>query len=230
MTRVPAHRQAQLAIKRYIVEQKLRPGDGLPPESQLAKNIGVSRLSMREGVKSLEAVGILEARQGEGLFVKDFTFDAIFDHLPYAFDTEGQSLRELLQVRTALEEGLVGMLAGRITPEQIQELQRLTDQMLLKAQRGETFDDEDREFHRVLYIPLQNQFLDRLVGLFWEVFRRLNGNADITLWNLEQTAHDHQAIVNALRGNDPRDITAAMRAHFQQINRRLGEAQVTAAD
>lgn len=222
MTKIPAHRQAQLAIKQYILDRNLQPGDGLPPESQLAKDIGVSRLSLREGVKSLEAVGILEARQGEGLYVKAFSFDAIFEQLPYSFAIDGQSLRHLLQVRMALEEGLVGMLANRSTPAQLQELDHLCAVMLEKARRGEPFEEEDREFHHVLYAPLENPFLDRLVAMFWEVFHRLNGNTGVILWHLEQTAHDHQAIVNALRTHDARDITAAMRAHFQQINLRLG--------
>ena len=233
MSKIPAHRQAQLAIKRYIDERQLQPGDGLPPEAQLAKDIGISRLSLREGVKSLEAVGILEARQGEGLYVKAFTFDSIFENLPYSFASDGKSLRHLLQVRTALEEGLVGMLANKTTPSQLQELERLTDSMFSKARTLQTFEDEDREFHRVLYSPLDNPFLNRLVDLFWEVFHRLGGSADITLWHLEQTATDHQAIVEALKRGQPAQITAAMHAHFQQIRERLGvpdAAQPVVAD
>ena len=114
--RVPAYRQAQTAIKHYIEEHHLQPGDPLPSEGQLAKDMGMSRLSLREGVKTLEAVGILEARQGEGIYVKAFTFDSIFENLPYSFASDGQSLRDLLQVRTALEEGLVGMVPARSAP------------------------------------------------------------------------------------------------------------------
>lgn len=117
--RIPAYRQAQTAIKQYIEDHHLQPGDPLPSEGQLAKDMGMSRLSLREGVKTLEAVGILEARQGEGIYVKAFTFDSIFENLPYSFASDGQSLRDLLQVRTALEEGLVGMVASQVCPEQI---------------------------------------------------------------------------------------------------------------
>lgn len=220
--RVPVYRQAQSAIKRYIEEHHLKPGDPLPPEAQLARDMGMSRLSLREGVKSLEAVGILEARQGEGIYVKAFTFDSIFENLPYSFATDGKSLSDLLQVRTALEEGLIGMVADKVTPTQLDHLERLARQMLQKAQDGETFEDEDREFHLALYEPLQNPFLNRLVELFWEVFRRLHGSANVTHWNLEQTAHDHLAILNALRARDAGRITHAMHVHFQQIRERLG--------
>ena len=187
--------------------------------------MGISRLSLREGVKSLEAVGILEARQGEGLYVKAFSFDSIVENLPYAFATDGRSLRDLLQVRTALEDGLVDMVVARTTPGQLAQLEALVAKMLAKASTGRTFEDENREFHRVLYAPLENVFLDRLVGLFWEVFHRLNANADMSQWNLEQTAHDHKAIVDALRAGTATQVTAAMHAHFQQIHARLNPEQ-----
>lgn len=199
----------------------MQPGDVLPPEAQLARDIGISRLSLREGVKSLEAVGILKARQGEGLYVKAFSFDSIFENLPYSFAMDGKSLCDLLQVRTALEQGLVGIVVTRTTPTQLSQLEELVGRMLIKSAAGEPFESEDREFHRVLYAPLENLFLDRLVELFWEVFHRLNGNADVSLWDLEQTARDHQAILDALRAGKAKQVTAAMHAHFQQIHARL---------
>lgn len=220
--RIPAHRQAQTSIKQYIEDHRLQPGDPLPPEGQLAQDMGMSRLSLREGVKSLEAVGILEARQGEGIYVKAFTFDSIFENLPYSFASDGQSLLDLLQVRTALEEGLVGAVADRASPEQIAELEELARRMVDKARTGQTFEDEDRAFHLTLYRPLNNPFLNRLVELFWEVFRRLHGSVGVTHWNLEQTAQDHVAIVEALRAGAAGQLTQAMHGHFRQIKERLG--------
>lgn len=201
----------------------------MPPEAQLARDIGISRLSLREGVKSLEAVGILEARQGEGLYVKAFSFDSIFENLPYSFAMSGKSLRDLLQVRTALEEGLVGMVVSRSTPGQLAQLEQLVQQMFEKSAAGQTFEAEDREFHHVLYAPLENPFLDQLVALFWEVFHRLNAGADVSLWNIEQTARDHQAILEALRAGKARQLTGAMHAHFQQIRDRLEAPENTAS-
>ncbi|GAA5502924.1 HTH-type transcriptional regulator LutR [Deinococcus xinjiangensis] len=220
-SKVPAYRQAQIAIKRYIEEHQLQPGDLLPSEGQLAKDMGMSRLSLREGVKTLEAVGILEARQGEGLYVKAFTFDSIFENLPYSFATDGKSLRDLLQVRTALEEGLIGMVASKATPDQLGRLEELAQNMMTKAKAGEPFEEEDREFHLTLYGPLENPFVNRLVELFWEVFHRLHGTAGVTHWNIEQTAQDHLNIITALRTGQPAQAANAMQTHFQQIRERL---------
>lgn len=74
-TRVPAYRQAQLEIKRFIEVNRLGMGDPLPPEAVLAKELGISRPSLREGMKALESLGIVESRHGEGVFVAPFSFD-----------------------------------------------------------------------------------------------------------------------------------------------------------
>jgi len=70
-------------IKKYITDKRLNPGDLLPPEGLLAENLGVSRGSVREAVKSLESLGIVESRRGDGVRVREFNFDSVFDFLSY---------------------------------------------------------------------------------------------------------------------------------------------------
>ncbi|HZQ05535.1 MAG TPA: GntR family transcriptional regulator, partial [Anaerolineae bacterium] len=77
------YQTVQEEIKNYIIENELRAGDPLPTEGELARQLDISRNSVREAVKSLEALGILEARSGSGLFVRNFNFDSILDNLPY---------------------------------------------------------------------------------------------------------------------------------------------------
>jgi len=128
----------------------------------------MNRLSLLECVKALEAVGILEARPGEGIYLKALTSNSIFENLPYSFAADSKSLINLLQARTALEEALIGMMG---TPEQLDRLDHLASTMVGETQAGETFEDDDRAFRLALYEPLQNAFLNRLGELFWEVFR-----------------------------------------------------------
>ncbi|MWR20551.1 GntR family transcriptional regulator, partial [Helicobacter pylori] len=118
--RQPVYLRAQDAIKSYIERHRLGPGAPLPSEVALAQELGTSRASLREGIKSLEALGIVEVRRGEGLFVKAFSFDSIFNSLPYSFAVDGRSLRELTQVRGALEEGLMWMVAECIDEGTVQ--------------------------------------------------------------------------------------------------------------
>src|SRR5258706_15386912 len=77
------YQAAQEAIKNYIIENDLQPGDPLPPEIELTRIFKVSRTSVREAVKSLESLGMIEARSGSGLFVKSFSFEALLDHFAY---------------------------------------------------------------------------------------------------------------------------------------------------
>ena len=80
----------QTAIRNFIADNNLRTGDALPPETQLTKQLGVSRNAIREAVKSLEMVGIVEVRRGSGLFVGDFSLDPLLDNLPYGLMSDLQ--------------------------------------------------------------------------------------------------------------------------------------------
>lgn len=221
LKRQPVYLQAQDAIKSYIQEHQLSAGDSLPSETSLSKELGTSRASLREGIKSLEALGIVEVRHGEGIFVKAFSFDSIFNNLPYSFDVDGRSLRELTQARSALEEGLMWMVAERIDEATLERLEELIKQIEAKAKAGESFSHEDQQFHRALYVPLDNPFVIRMVDLFWEIFQRLHGQETVRKTALLRSAREHRAIVEALRQRDANTATIAMRKHFADIRERV---------
>src|SRR2546422_28586 len=100
------HEAVQEELKRYIAENSLRPGDPLPSESELARQLGVGRNSVREAVKSLEAVGILEVRVGSGLFVAELTLDPVLDYLAYVTLMDLKRLADVRDIRMYLEQGL----------------------------------------------------------------------------------------------------------------------------
>nr|WP_295085868.1 FadR/GntR family transcriptional regulator [uncultured Roseateles sp.] len=226
-TRIPAYRQAQMEIKRYIEAQKLGLGDPLPPESVLAEKLGISRPSLREGVKALESLGIVEARHGEGVFVSAFSFDTIIENLPYSIVADGKKLVDLLQVRAALEIGVLDQVADQIGDEDKKRLRDIATRMLEAAQRNEQFDQEDGEFHSTLFRCLNNAFLSRLVDLFWQVFRRMNKASDFDSeqWSLESTAKDHLHIVEMIERGDKAGLIKAHQKHFHGIFTRMKQAQ-----
>src|SRR5687768_10671068 len=100
--RVPLYVQAQEQLKRYIETHNLGAGAALPPEGVLATELGMSRLSLREATKSLASLGVLEARHGEGIFVKPFSFEPILDNLPYGLFVYGKSLQDLFLDRKSV--------------------------------------------------------------------------------------------------------------------------------
>ena len=217
-TKVPAYRQVQIEIKKYIKTNNLKFGDCLPPEAQLAKNLGVSRPSLREAVKSLESLGIVESRHGEGIFVKEFSFDSIVENLPYSMNEGDENVKKLLHVRKYLELGAIPAVVERIGPESIQRLRTLGERMLSKALDKQTFEQEDRDFHAEMYSCLKNDFLLSLIDLFWKVFNEMNQSArSVDHWALEATAKDHLRVVTMLEKKDVFGVLSAHREHFQSI-------------
>jgi DNA-binding FadR family transcriptional regulator len=212
--RVPLYRQAQEQLKTYIGAHKLRPGDALPPEGALAEELGMSRLSLREATKSLESLGILEARHGEGVYVKAFSFDPILNNLPYSLFGDGKALRDLFQVRRGLEEGLIEQLFGRVSERDLDALDAIVVEMEACARRGQPIVEPDREFHLQLFRPLGNTLVLRLIETFWEVYHRLRREMHVGLSDPRRVHGIHAGIVAALRTGDRERIREAMVNHF----------------
>ena len=213
---------AQQAIRRYILDHDLGAGDALPPEGQLARELGVSRPSVREAVKGLEALGILEARTGVGLFVRSFSFDPILDNLAYSIGQDRDSVAELLYVRKQLEVGAIEDVAERVTPPQLRVLRSVVDRMGERAAQGHASPEEDRFFHRTLFAGLEKPLLMKLLDVFWEVYHRLRDQTA-----LAQTAdpirswENHRRIVEALETGNRAAARGAMLSHFVGLESRL---------
>lgn len=216
--RRPLYQEAQERLRDYILQHDLGPGAALPPEGELAKELGISRLSLREATKSLEALGVMRALPGRGLFVSEFSFDAVLKHLPYSFGIGGHSLMELLQVREAIEGGLIVAVSTLVTDDDLAELDGIVEEMASARERHETFPEVDRRFHVRLFAPLDNGLVTALLELFWDLFHRLEAelhSAD------EHSVDVHRHILAALRSDEPTRMTAAVHDHFGGIRRSL---------
>jgi DNA-binding FadR family transcriptional regulator len=207
------------AIRDLIVDRRLRPGDALPSEAELAELLDVGKTSVREALRRLEAHGVVEVRRGKGLFVGAFGFEALIEHLPYGLQASNVPLRQLLQTRRALEEGLVCEVAKVMTEADLDRLDALVAQMRARAEGGRVPADVDQEFHQALFEPLANPFVLQLIDVFWTIFRRA---ADHVVLDLRRpTADDHAAIVAALRSGDRAAMTDAVARHFEDLQHSL---------
>lgn len=221
-SRPPAYQLATAEVKRYIEQHQLKGGDPLPSEAVLCQELGMSRASLREGLKALESLGIIRTRHGEGVFVAHFSFDPILHNLPYSIAAQGSSLRELLEVRCALEVGMLPRVVACIGAADIQELHRLGGQMLECSEQGQSFAELDRAFHATLFGCLGNGFLLSLVDLFWQVFNRLADRLPQPDAKAQRaTAQDHLAVALMVQSGDVQALERAHRHHFQEISRRL---------
>jgi DNA-binding FadR family transcriptional regulator len=221
-TRIPAYKMAALEIRKFIEKNGLTVGDPLPPEAALAQQLGISRPSLREGVKALESVGVLEARHGEGVFVTNFSFDSIVENLPYSMLADNAQLTQLLEVRTALEVGMIPKIVAIIPQTDIDALRALALRMKELADGGKSFAEEDRQFHAQLFACLANPFLNRLVDLFWKVFQKMAHTLPMKPPSSGQhTAQEHLEIVERLADGDISALKSAHERHFKEIRKRI---------
>ncbi|MGW6023065.1 FadR/GntR family transcriptional regulator [Streptomyces sp. NPDC055099] len=220
--------QVQRAVMQLILDRRLRPGALLPTEAELMEELGVSRNSVREALKALQALDIVEIRHGYGTYVGQASLTPLADGLTFrtlvqlADDTH--ALAEILQLREVLEEGLVRRVAVLLTDEELSQLEALVRKMEESAGSGAAFPELDREFHETLYRSLGNELVPQLLGAFWNVFNRVAG---VRGWARDPapdvTVSRHRDIVTALRARDVERAQRAMADHFRGIEARAGQ-------
>jgi DNA-binding FadR family transcriptional regulator len=213
-------------VKSYIIQHRLKAGDPLPPETELAQQLNISRNSVREAVKALEALGILEARPGTGLFVRDFSFDSILNNLAYGILFDLKPLIDVLEVRFHLEYSMVEKVIQKVTSEQIQRLREVLDEMRLAAEQGYYSAEADRAFHRHLYDYINNDVLWRILDVFWTVLRQAEDHAALPRpADPVESYHVHVPILDALEAGDADAMRAAITRHYQGIGARVRQHQ-----
>ena len=217
------HVSVQDSLKRYIADNALRGGDPLPAEGDLARTLGVGRNSVREAIKALESLGMLETRRGIGVFVREFSLDALIDNLPYGLGRSLRDIEEIIEIRRTLETAMIEQAVRRIPDTDVAELRAIADAMEARARRGESFAEEDQRFHSVLFRCLDNRMLILLIEVFWRAFHRAARSFDTGNPDPVATWRDHAEIVDAVAR---RDVAAARRRLADHYN---GIASVIAA-
>lgn len=220
------HYTVQEAIRSYITANNLQPGDMLPPENDLARQLEVSRSSVREAIKGLESLGVLEARRGSGIFVRSFSLEPILNNLQYSLIADVQELAELLEIRSILEAAMVVQAIAIMGDEQMAGLEAILEQMRQRAEAGEPFPEEDRAFHRLLYRDVKNQTMLKLLDIFWLTFNKVVEHTP-ALWddNPYLTYQLHAAIVQALHKRDVEAVSNALKdSHLLGLKTRLSRA------
>ena len=227
-------RALQADIMELILERELEAGDPLPTENELSAVLGVGRNTLRESLKVLQALGVIEIRHGFGMFVAPSNFDALADGLTFRVRLSlrhyGQEALQLVDVRQALESGLIGGAMDQMTPEHLAAVEESVLRMEALAGSGENFVEADAEFHRRLFEPLNNALLVSLLGVFWQVYRRLHlelggdglGGAEEA--DLLETAALHRGIYEAVSTGDKVLAAQRLNGHFDGIRRRISKA------
>ena len=211
------HASVQESLKAYIEENDLRGGAALPPEGALALQLGISRNSVREAIKALESVGILETRRGIGVFVKPFSFDPLFDHLAYGLRGALREVDELREIRRVLEVALIEKTIEMIGDADLAELRATTERMRVRAEHNESFAKEDQQFHQLLFRCQGNLMLTKLIDVFWLAFYKASDFVNLENPDPLATWRDHHDIVEAVAARDVDAARKRLDHHYHGI-------------
>ena len=213
------HVSVQESLRHYVEENALKAGDPLPPESFLAQQLGVGRNSVREAIKALESLGVLETRRGVGIFVKEFSFQPLLDNLAYGLQASLRDVEELREIRLVLETGLIDKTIAMIGEDDIEALRAVTERMRERAERNESFAEEDQQFHQLLFRCQNNKMLSALIDIFWSAFYKASNFADLENPTPLTTWKDHYEIVEAIAARDVEAARRRLATHYSGIQR-----------
>lgn len=220
-------------IKELISAGDLKPGEKIPSERDLAVMLGVSRPSVREAIMVLDAMGLVEARQGGGTYVRSLTSAALSDPLTALVEENPALLHALVEVRMGLETWSAHLAAARATDEDIQRMRDLLAIMEKQAAQGGWDAEVDSQFHYAItaatHNTLQMHVLNTIHSLFHKTiqvalteFYRKAGMVELLL-------DQHRAIYQAIAERDPDKAREAMFRHISLVEDKMSQLQQQSA-
>jgi GntR family transcriptional repressor for pyruvate dehydrogenase complex len=201
------------------INNKLKPGDMLPSERELVRRFGVSRSSIRDAIRSLEVVGLLEPRQGIGTVVRDPSADAVVNPVASALLQKRRVIDELLDVRMIIEPALARRAALHASAAQIAEMQAILSQQEEKVLRGELATEEDSAFHYTIALAADNSVMLKLTNVLMDLLREARERSLQVGGRQEKSLAAHRRILSALKQGDAAAAEAAMRRHLMEIEK-----------
>jgi DNA-binding FadR family transcriptional regulator len=214
-------------VQRFL-DPEVRPGSKLPPERELAASLGVGRSNLREALKVLDLLGLIEIRQGDGTYLRGEPTRLLPQVVEWGVLLGGEDADELVDARVQLEIGVARLAADRASGEDIEKLASLLEQMQNASDNAE-FADADGCFHLALAGAARNSVLEGML---------VNVRSLIHAWIMraarlpgvrEDAVHEHGAILDAVRGGDADEAARAMLAHMASARSSL-DRSVEAGD
>lgn len=221
---IPMHAVIQERLKEFFLQSGLQPNEQLPSEHELSKKLGASRSAIREALRSLEAIGMIEVRRGKGRYLRQFSFEPMTDTLAYALVFEATSIHDLLEVRKALELSFLPQAAAALTAEDLADLKVVLRNMRSKAETNQPFIEEDMRFHQLLFSRVNNNLLTKLLEVFWRLFKEVHNKNVLPAGETATTVTYHERIVDAIEAGEVSLAEVLLCEHFIDVQRRLASA------
>jgi GntR family transcriptional regulator, transcriptional repressor for pyruvate dehydrogenase complex len=217
-----------------LIFSRLDPGEMLPSEGQLAEALGVSRLSVREATRALEARGLLEISKGRRPRVAAPNGSLVGDFFKSAVRRDPRALLDLLEVRRALEVHIASLAARRASQRHVADLELSISAMRANEQEFEAFHTADVRFHENLAAASGNELFVFLIEAFAEPLRasrhRSFAGHQARGGDPEDVIQQHERILDAIKARNPKQAAQAMRDHLQQTEQDLRTHMQSAND
>ena len=204
-------------VKAMIAEGRLKGGDRLPPERDLAEKFVVSRTSVREALRALESLGLIEIRPGEGTFVREVSIDALVGPLALLLTSHREAIVELFEARRLLEPALAALAAARATRDEIQEMERILEEQAKEIAAGKTGLAQDAAFHTAIGAAAHNRAITRIAHAIMDLLTQSREESLNTPGRPTRSHQDHRRILTAITARDERAARQAMLDHVEAV-------------
>jgi GntR family transcriptional repressor for pyruvate dehydrogenase complex len=201
-------------VKALIAEGRLKSGDQLPPERDLADQFKVSRTSVREALRTLESLGLIEIRQGEGTFVREVSVESLIEPLAQVILSQREAVGELFEARRLLEPAIAALAARRATPEEIHEMERILEEQAQEVAARRTGLAQDAAFHAAIAASVRNRAIRRVVNTLMDLLTQSREESLQTPGRPTRSHKDHRRILETIQRRDEAGAQRAMLDHL----------------
>ncbi len=216
--RVRLYENAVDQIQTLILTKKYKPGDRLPSERSLAEQFHISRHSLREALRILDVMGLIEIRVGDGIYVKEVDFLPYIESLNLSIasrlEIERDSFVKLWSARRILEMGMVDLAARRVTASFLKSLSRSIGEMKKNVAHKDAFISAGIRFHRLIAEVGQNEILILIWDMLANLMRKSQDKIYRMPWSPKEALKAHRKIYLALKSKDPQQAVEAMKDHM----------------
>jgi len=201
-----------------LIAERMKPGDMLPPERELAESFGVSRSSIRDAIRRLELVGMVEPRQGSGTVVRELSTDALINPLTSVLVQKRKLVVELLDVRKMLEPPLAARAATHASASDVSEMEDVLARQSGKLNQGEAAIEEDNEFHYAIAMASDNSVVLKVLDVLMDLLRETRERSLQVEGRPQKSIAGHRRILAAIKRHDPVAAELAMRRHIEEVS------------
>jgi len=203
-----------LQLHEIIKEQNLRPGDKIPSERELSDLLGAGRSSVREALRALELLGLIETRRGEGTYLKHYRHNRLIDILGTYILRDYKTKKDLVEMRKMLELDAVRLACKRATQKHLYEMEFILENAWERLEKGEIPIEEDYLFHRIICRSSRNSVLHRIWAPVIEYSGSIRSGSLSREGRARVALEEHRQILEAIRAGDEEKAVECMKNHL----------------